>query len=107
MSPFPPTPRAHMSHPKTPSLGAWTGFYVVLPSDTTGSQVVTASTTDAQGNTGGGAHVIALTTTSSQSLSVFITAPVANTVFNRGETTTLTALVTFNGAPVSGATVTA
>jgi hypothetical protein len=91
----------------TPSVGAWTGSYLVLPSDTTGSQVVTASTTDTQGNTGSGMHVIALTTTSSQSLFIFFTAPAANTVFNRGETATITALVTLNGSPVSGATVTA
>jgi hypothetical protein len=91
----------------SPSVGAWTGSYVVLPTDLMGSQVVTTSTTDMQGNTGSGTHVIALTTTSSQSLSVFITAPVANTVFNRGETATITALVTLNGSPVSGATVTA
>src|SRR5439155_12944739 len=59
------------------------------------------------GNAGSGTHLIALTTTSSQSLSVFITSPVANTVFNRGESTMITALVTLNGSPISGATVTA
>jgi hypothetical protein len=90
----------------SPSLGAWTGSYVVLRTDTTGSQVVTASGFDTQGNTGSGTHIIAVTS-SSQTLSVFFTAPTANTVFNRGEAATITALVTLNGSPVSGVTVTA
>jgi hypothetical protein len=90
------------------SLGAWTGFYpVVLPSDTTGSQIVAVSATDTQGNTGTGTHVIALTTSSSQSLSVFINTPISNMVFNRGEVASITTFVTLNGVPVSGATVTA
>jgi hypothetical protein len=90
------------------SLGAWTGFYsMVLPSDTTGAQVVTTSTVDTQGNTGSGTHVIALTTSSSQSLAVFTNTPISNTVFNRGEVASITTLVTFNGAPAAGATVTA
>ena len=91
----------------SPSLAAWTGSYLILPTDQIGAQFVTVSATDAQGNTGSGIHVISLSTGSSQGLSVFITAPAANTVFNRGETVTITTLVTLNGAPVAGATVTA
>jgi len=89
------------------SVGAWTGSYVVLSTDQTGSQVVTATASDTQGNTGSGVHVIALTTGSSQGLSVFINTPISNAVFNRGEVASITTLVTFNGAPVAGATVTA
>jgi len=88
------------------SVGAWTGSYVVLSTDQTGSQVVTAATSDTQGNTGSGLHVVTLTTGSSQGLSVFINTPISNAIFNRGEVVSITTLVTLNGAPVSGATVT-
>jgi hypothetical protein len=91
----------------SPSVGAWTGSYVVLPTDTTGSQAVTASAFDTHGNAGSGNHMVALTTASSQSLAIFINAPISNTVFNHGEAVSITALVTINGVPVSGATVTA
>jgi len=89
----------------SPSLAAWTGSYLILPTDQIGAQFVTASASDTQGNTGSGIHVISLATGSSQGLSVFIAAPAASTIFNRGETTSIAALVTLNGAPVSGATV--
>jgi hypothetical protein len=88
-------------------VGAWTGSYVVLSTDQTGSQVVTAITSDTRGNTGSGVHVIALTTGSSQGLSIFINTPVSNAIFNRGEVASITTFVTLNGAPIAGATVTA
>lgn len=89
----------------TPSLSAWTGSYTLLASDQAGSQVVTVSATDLHGNAGSGVHQITVGTSSG--LVVSMTSPSPNSVFNRGETATISALVTMGGAPVTGATVTA
>ena len=89
----------------TPSVNAWTGSYTLSASDQVGQQSVTVSSADAQGNAGSGTHQITVGTT--QGLSVSITSPSPNSVFNRGETVTVSATVTMGGAPVTGAIVTA
>jgi hypothetical protein len=88
------------------ALGAWTGSYTTASSDTLGAQTVSVSAADGLGNTGSGSEVIALQSTS-QGLAVSITSPAAGSTLNRGETATITALVTSGGSPLSGAAVTA
>ena len=87
------------------SLDAWTGSYTIISSDQLGTQTVTVSAADSQGNTGSGTHQITIVTT--PGLSVSITSPSPNSVFNRGETVTIAVSVSRGGSPVTGATVTA
>ena len=88
-----------------PSIQAWTGSYTLLGSDQTGAQTVTVTGSDSQGNTGSGVHQIKIA--SEEGFSVSITSPVPNSIFNRGETVTISASVTLIGIPLTGATVTA
>jgi hypothetical protein len=87
------------------SLSAWTGSYTLLPSDQSGSQVVTVSAGDLYGNSGSGAHQISVSGPTTGGLFVSITSPPPNSIYNRGETVTVSATVTMDGAPVTGASV--
>jgi hypothetical protein len=88
------------------ALDAWTGSYTIASTDTLGAQTLTATAADGVGNTGSGSQVIAIES-SSQGLAVSITSPASGSILNRGETATITALVTLGGSPLAGATVTA
>ncbi len=95
-----PAPMAFSS-----SLGVWTGFYTLLSSDQLGSQTISVSAADTQGNTGSGSHQI--TIQAAPAFSVLITSPPPNSIFNRGETVTISASVMIGGSPATSAMVTA
>src|SRR3989454_3823424 len=88
-----------------PTLNAWTGLHTLLSSDQIGSQTVAVAAADSQGNTGSGTHLISVS--SPLAFSVSIVSPAPSSVFNRGETVTLSVSVEMAGTPATGATVTA
>jgi hypothetical protein len=87
-----------------PAINAWTGAYTLLDSDLPGLQAVTVSAFDLLGNSGVGSHQITITTAG---LSMVLISPASGSVFNRGQTVTISASVELSGFPVGGATVTA
>src|SRR5439155_608694 len=83
------------------SLSAWTGSYTIISTDQLGSQAVTVSAADTSGNTGSGTHQT--TIQAPQVPAATPTSPSPNSVFNRGETVTISAKVTSGVPPRNGA----